>query len=59
MLLTKNDREKDGKYLLKVSDFGLSFASKEDYIYQIQKIPVIFFQDFENDSIYIDSLGSS
>ena len=59
MLLTKNDREKDGKYLLKVSDFGLSFSSKEDYIYQIQKIPVIFFQDFEYDSIYIDSLGSS
>ena len=52
VLLTKNDREKDGKYLLKVSDFGLSFSSKEDYIYQIQKIPVIFFQDFENDSIY-------
>ena len=27
VLLTKNDREKDGKYLLKVSDFGLSFSS--------------------------------
>ncbi len=38
VLLTKNDREKDGKYLLKVSDFGLSFASEQQYIYGTQSI---------------------
>lgn len=39
VLLTKNDRENDGKYLLKVSDFGLSFTSPENYIYGSSKIP--------------------
>jgi serine/threonine protein kinase len=34
LLVTKNDFERDGKYLLKVSDFGLSFtASKGSYVY--------------------------
>jgi serine/threonine protein kinase len=41
VLLTKNDRETDGKYLLKVCDFGLSFASAQNYIYNTttQQIP--------------------
>jgi serine/threonine protein kinase len=35
VLLTKNEKENDGKYLAKVSDFGLSFFSNatQDYIY--------------------------
>ena len=40
VLLTKNDRPNDGKYLLKVSDFGLSFASEQQYIYGTQSLKV-------------------
>ncbi len=44
VLLTKNDRENDGKYLLKVSDFGLSVANEAYQQYFVAsnstKIPV-------------------
>ena len=36
VLMTKNDRENDGKYLLKIADFGLAFSKTEKYVYKQQ-----------------------
>jgi serine/threonine protein kinase len=45
VLLTKNDIDNDGKYLLKISDFGLATFSSQKYIYgsQASKIPGTFY----------------
>lgn len=42
ILMTKNDIETDGKYLLKVSDFGLSFKTDTNYVYgdESSRIPI-------------------
>jgi serine/threonine protein kinase len=40
VLLTNNDRDGDGKYLLKVSDFGLSTISSSQYNYGDQSVKI-------------------
>ncbi len=42
ILMTKNDIEGDGKYLMKVADFGLSFKTDDNYVYgdESSRIPI-------------------